>query len=112
MFFKQSRERLSMKYNKVDFSSITDWNQTNEAIATQLGCCEKTVRSARRARGLPRAPDKTKRTELKEKLPQISDRAWKQHSNLDIALILKCSKSAVRVFRMTHNKPVYERKRK
>jgi hypothetical protein len=100
-----------MKYNKVDFSSITDWNQTNEAIATQLGCCDKTVRSARRARGLPRAPDKAKRSALKEKLPQISDRAWKRHSNLDIALILKCSKSAVRVFRMTHNKPAYERKR-
>jgi hypothetical protein len=100
-----------MKYNKVDFSSITDWNQTNEAIADQVGCCEKTVRNERRARGLPRAPDKPIRTELKEKLPQISDRAWRTHSNLDIALIVRCSKSAVRVFRITHNKPKYERKR-
>lgn len=100
-----------MKYNKVDFSGITDWTQTNEAIAGQLQCCEKTVRKARRERGLPRAPDKTIRTELKEKLPQISDRAWKQYSNVDIAHIIKCSKSAVRVFRTKHNKPVYERKR-
>lgn len=100
-----------MKYNKVDFSSITDWTQTNDAIAEQLQCCTKTVRSARRARGLPRAPDKTIRTELKEKLPRIRDRAWKTYSNLDIALILKCSKSAVRVFRTKHNKPKYERKR-
>jgi len=100
-----------MKFNAVDFSSVTDWNQTNEVISKQLGCCEKTVRNARRARGLPRAPDKPIRTELKEKLPQISDRAWRTHSNLDIALIVRCSKSAVRVFRITHNKPKYERKR-
>lgn len=100
-----------MKYNKVDFSSITDWNQPNEAIADQVGCCEKTVRNERRARGLPRAPDKPIRTELKEKLPQINDKSWRTHSNEAIASILKCSKSAVRVFRTLNNKPRYERKR-
>jgi DNA-binding NarL/FixJ family response regulator len=100
-----------MKFNAVDFSSVTDWNQTNEAIAKQLNCCDKTVRNARRARGLPRAPDKTIRTELKEKLPQINDKAWRTHSNEAIASILKCSKSAVRVFRTLNSKPQYERKR-
>ena len=40
----------------MNFDTITDWNQTNEAIAKQFGCCDRTVRNARRARGLPRAP--------------------------------------------------------
>lgn len=100
-----------MLYNRTDFSSVTDWNQTNEAIAAQLGCCEKTVSTERRARGLPRAPDKTRRSFLKEHLPQISDRAWATHSNEAIAKILKCSESAVQVYRLHHFKPRYERKK-
>lgn len=100
-----------MRYNRTDFSSVTDWNQPNEAIAVQLGCCEKTVRTERRARGLPRAPDKTRRTFLKMKLPQISDKAWTSHSNEAIANILKCSESAVQNFRCHHSKPKFQRKR-
>lgn len=98
-----------MIYNRTDFSSVTDWNQTNEAIAAQLGCHEKTVRTERRRRGLPRAPDKTKRTRLKEQLPQISDKAWARHSNKAIAKILKCSESAVQVYRLHQFKPRYQR---
>jgi hypothetical protein len=101
---------LIMKHNKIDFSGITNWDQTNEAIAMQLGCCDKTVRTARRARGLPRAPDKAKRSILKERLPRISDTAWKEYGNHHIARILGCSVSAVRVFRVTNGKPAQTRK--
>lgn len=93
-----------------DFSIITNWHQTNEAIAEQIGCCEKTVTTARKKWGAPKAPDKTRRTFLKEHLPQISDRAWRTHSNEAIAKILKCSESAVQVYRLHHFKPRYERK--
>ena len=78
-----------------DFSIITDWRQTNEAIAKIVGCCEKTVTTARKKWGAPRAPDKTKRTFLKKHLPQISDKAWASHSNWAIAKILKCSESEI-----------------
>lgn len=98
-----------MLHNAVNFSSITDWNQTNEVIAKQLGCCEKTVTKFRRKLGLPRAPDKTTRTRLKEQLPQISDRAWASHSNWAISKILKCSESAVQVYRLHNFKPRYQR---
>jgi len=98
-----------MKYNAVNFSSITDWNQTNEVIAKQLGCCEKTVTKFRRKLGLPRAPDKTTRTRLKEQLPQISDRAWETHSNWAISKILKCSESAVQVYRLHNFKPRFKK---
>lgn len=96
----------------IPYDSITDWSQTNGNIASQLGCCVRSVRNARNARGLPKALDKSKRSWLKEKLPLISDRAWRQNSNLSIAHILNCSKSAVRVFRLNYYKPVYERKTK
>ena len=96
-----------MKHNKIDFSGITDWNQTNEAIAKQLGCCDKTVRNARRVRGLPRAPDKAKRSVLRAKFPQICDRAWQIYNNHEIARILNCSVTAVRVYRVTNGKPTY-----
>jgi len=99
-----------MQYNKIDFSGITDWDQTNEAIATQLGCCDKSVRTARRARGLPRAPDKAKRSILKAKLPQIGDKAWRIYNNHQIAQILRCSVTAVRVYRVTNGKPTQTRK--
>lgn len=89
----------------MNFDTITDWNQTNEAIAKQFGCCDRTVRNARRARGLPRAPDKAKLSILREQLLQISLRAWRTHSDREIAYILKCSITAVRLFRITHNKP-------
>jgi hypothetical protein len=98
-----------MLHNAVNFSSITDWNQTNEVIAKQLGCCEKTVTKFRRKLGLPRAPDKTTRTRLKEQLPQISDKAWASHSNWAISKILKCSESAVQVYRLHNFKPRYQR---
>jgi FixJ family two-component response regulator len=94
-----------------DFSIIKNWHQTNEAIAKQIGCCEKTVTTARKKWGLPRAPDKTRRSFLKEHLPQISDRAWATHSNEAIAKILKCSESAVQVYRLHQFKPRYERKK-
>jgi len=100
----------NMKHNKIDFSGITNWDQTNEAIARQLGCCEKSVRTARRARGLPRAPDKAKRSILKAKLPQIGDKAWMTCNNHQIARILGCSVSAVRVYRVTNGKPTQTRK--
>lgn len=89
----------------MNFDTITDWNQTNEAIAAQIGCCDRTVRNARRARGLPRAPDKAKRSILKEQLLQIGSRGWRTYSNREIAYILKCSITAVRLFRITNNKP-------
>ena len=92
-----------------DFSIITDWHQTNEAIAKIIGCCEKTVTTARKKWGAPRAPDKTKRTFLKEKLPQIGDKAWKTFSNKHISKILRCSESAVQVYRLNNNKPKYQR---
>jgi len=98
-----------MLHNAVDFSSVTDWNQTNEVIAKQLGCCEKTVTKFRRKLGLPRAPDKTTRTRLKEQLPQISNRAWETHSNLAISKILKCSESAVQVYRLHNFKPRFKK---
>jgi DNA-binding CsgD family transcriptional regulator len=98
-----------MLHNAVNFSSITDWNQTNEIIAKQLGCCEKTVTKFRRKLGLPRAPDKTTRTRLKEQLPQISDRAWETHSNWAISKILKCSESAVQVYRLHNFKPRFKK---
>jgi hypothetical protein len=98
-----------MLHNAVDFSSITDWNQTNEVIAKQLGCCEKTVTKFRRKLGLPRAPDKTTRTRLKEQLPQISNRAWETHSNWAISKILKCSESAVQVYRLHNFKPRFKK---
>jgi hypothetical protein len=98
-----------MLHNAVNFSSITDWNQTNEVIAKQLGCCEKTVTKFRRKLGLPRAPDKTTRTRLKEQLPQISDRAWETHSNWAISKILKCSESAVQVYRLHNFKPRFKK---
>lgn len=101
---------IIMKYNKIDFSGITNWDQTNEAIAMQLGCCDKSVRTARRARGLPRAPDKANRSILKAKLCQIGDKAWATYNNHDLARILKCSVSAVRVYRVTHGKPTQTRK--
>lgn len=91
----------------MNFDTITDWNQTNEAIASQLGCCDRTVRNARRARGLPRAPDRIIRSILKEQLLQISLRSWRTHSNREIACILHCSTTAVRLFRITNNKPKY-----
>lgn len=89
----------------MNFDAITDWNQTNEAIAKQFGCCDRTVRNARRARGLPRAPDKARRSILKEQLLQISLRAWRTHSNREIAYILKCSIATVSLFRASNNKP-------
>ena len=98
-----------MLHNAVDFSSVTNWNQTNEVIANQLGCCEKTVTKFRRKLGLPRAPDKTTRTRLKEQLPQISDRAWETHSNWAISKILKCSESAVQVYRLHNFKPRFKK---
>jgi hypothetical protein len=98
-----------MLHNAVDFSSITDWDQTNEVIAKQLGCCEKTVTKFRRKLGLPRAPDKTTRTRLKEQLPQISNRAWETHSNWAISKILKCSESAVQVYRLHNFKPRFKK---
>lgn len=98
-----------MLFNRIDFSSVTDWNQTNEVIAKQLGCCERTVTTARRRIGAPRAPDKTTRTRLKEQLPQISDKAWASHSNWAISKILKCSESAVQVYRLHNFKPRYQR---
>ena len=89
----------------MNFDTITDWNQTNEAIAKQFGCCERTVRNARRARGLPRAPDKARRSILREQLLQIGLRGWRTYSNREIAYILKCSIAAVHLFRTTNNKP-------
>lgn len=89
----------------MNFDAITDWNQTNEAIAKQFGCCERTVRNARRARGLPRAPDKAKRSILKERLSQINNEAWMAYNNHQIARVLECSVTAVRLFRTTNNKP-------
>jgi len=90
------------------FDSVTDWNQTNDQIAAQFKCHVRTVRNARRQKGLPRAPDRTIRTELKRKLPMINDKSWKTHTNQDIAYILHCSKSAVQVFRLKNNKPAFE----
>jgi len=101
---------IIMQYNKIDFSGITNWDQTNEAIAIQLGCCDKSVRTARRARGLPRAPDKAKRSVLRAKFPQICDKAWQIYNNHEIARILKCSVTAVRVYRVTNSKPTQTRK--
>jgi hypothetical protein len=100
----------SQKQAKIDFSGITDWNQTNEAIAKQLRCCEKSVRTARRARGLPRAPDKAKCSILKERLSRIRDEAWKEYGNHHIARILDCSVTAVRMFRVTNGKPALTRR--
>jgi hypothetical protein len=97
-----------MQYNKIDFSGITNWDQTNEAIAKQLGCCDKSVRTARRARGLPKAPDKSKRSILKAKLKQVGDKAWMTYNNHQIARILKCSVTAVRMYRIIHWKPAHE----
>jgi len=110
LIFAEHIVSLIMKHNKIDFSGITNWDQTNEAIATQLGCCDKSVRNARRVRGLPRAPDKAKRSVLKAKLPQIGDKAWMAYNNHDLARILKCSVTVVRVYRVTHGKPTQTRK--
>ena len=92
-----------------DFSIIKNWHQTNEAIAKIIGCCEKTVTTARKKWGAPRAPDKTTRTRLKEQLPQISDKAWASHSNWAISKIVKCCESAVQVYRLHNFKPKYQR---
>ena len=89
----------------MNFDTITDWNQTNEAIAAQIGCCDRTVRNARRARGLPRAPARTIRTDLKEKLPRISYKAWEAFNNRQMAKVLGCSVTSIRLFRITNNKP-------
>jgi len=94
----------------MNFDTITDWNQTNEAIASQLGCCDRTVRNARRARGLPRAPDKKIYSLLKERMAEICDAAWRRNSNVAIATILRCSITAVRLFRISNNKPKHIRK--
>jgi len=95
-----------MQKVKFNFDTVTDWNRTNLDLAQEFGCDERTVRNARRARGLPFAPPKEKdKSWVQSVLDGTPDSLWQQLGNARLAQVLGCATTSVRNYRIKYNKP-------
>lgn len=94
-----------MQKVKFNFDSVTNWDRPNNVIAEEFGCDERTVRNARRARGLPFAPPKEKDPSwVQQALGNVDNSMWQELSDYRIAMVIGCSKSSVQTYRKKYNK--------
>lgn len=95
-----------MQKVKFIFDFVTDWDRPNNVIAEEFGCDERTVRNARRVRGLPFAPPKEKDPSwVQMVLDDCKDLVWQELGNARLAQVLGCSTTSVREYRIKNNKP-------